>query len=150
MKRLLFLILPLLFACSRPGSDEILRSMGSRDSEGYLDFPLSLDDSLVTYSIDIYLYARPKELSAPAGLELLWQLPSGLECNEYGFVGPASKIEVRPSSQLLHCPVRHGFTPSEYGQWTLRLRLPPSFVSEYGVSSAALRLTRNKPSHGTR
>lgn len=108
----LALALVFAFSCERPDSVEtFVRS--DQTVNGCYSFPLVLDDSLSTYSLSFYTRMRVKaKTSIP--LDITVVSPSGQEYAERVYM----KIGNRKGDRECY---RSGFTPSEYGNWTIIL-----------------------------
>lgn len=99
-------------ACKKPASFESFVRQ-DQSVNGCYTFPLEFDDSLATYSISFYTRMKVKAHSS-IPVEVMAISPSGEEYSETVYM----KIGNRKGDREVY---RSGFTPSEYGTWTLVL-----------------------------
>lgn len=103
----------ILAACSRPESEEQFVREDQIADSCYV-FNVEMDDSLATYDLSFYTKFKLRKQPSSLRLDICWISPSGLTGEETVYMDPA----VVPSLY------RSSVVPTEFGQWTLKVKTP--------------------------
>ncbi|MGN0195354.1 MAG: hypothetical protein ACI4AE_02740 [Candidatus Cryptobacteroides sp.] len=139
-------VVPLLFSCARPSSDEVFRKASERADDGCYLFNVAMDDSSYVYDISLIVpmmcpdavfgkfegFAAEVVLTSPSGKRFAGRLDAGRE----------TVCSASWDLKTLCVPVAGGVVPGEYGLWTLGVYLPGE--EDFGVTGVGMRLERIK------
>lgn len=140
MRRLAFIVFAsLLFACSRPASDESYRLIDG-DS---VSFTLDMADSL-RYSLELLIYAGESAVGDDAVLPVEVSLlsPDNLVYRDRLDFHFTDIVENNPSSSVFAKVISEGFRPVSYGEWSMTVRFIPEDIEKLALRGVGVRLER--------
>lgn len=139
-------IVPLLFSCARPSSDEVFRKASERLDDGCYVFPVALDDSSFVYDISLIVPMMCSDAVFEGfegfDAEVVLTSPSGKRFAERLDVDRETVCSASWDLKTLCVPVAGRAVPEEYGLWTLGVYLPGE--EDFGVTGVGMRLERIK------
>lgn len=139
-------LLPLLFSCVRPSSDEVFVKASECNGQGFFVFPVAMDDSSCTYSLSfiVPLACRDDVFESFAGTEaeVVLVAPSGQRYYETVSFGPEALSCHEWDRKTLAVPYREGLVPVEHGIWTMYVSLDEDFKRRYSLEGIGMSLVR--------
>lgn len=139
-------LLPLLFSCVRPSSDEVFVKASECNGQGFFAFPVAMDDSSCTYSLSfiVPLACRDDVFESFAGTEaeVVLVAPSGQRYYETVSFGPQALSCHEWDRKTLSVPYREGLVPVEHGIWTMYVSLDEDFKKRYSLEGIGMSLVR--------
>ena len=125
---LFLMMLSAAVCCSAPAGRETFVKQSVRDSGGRYVFSIDLGDSISVHTLEFYtmIDASDRDFDAmPAMIPLRIEAvsPSGEEYSETVGLPRDSYVRKTPFSVQYGSVYREGFVPSEYGMWTLSVKV---------------------------
>lgn len=135
-------------SCGQPLVESGYLRSGDAPAPGRYVFDLNLTDSLSTYTLSFYSVMDLAESSCTApdiALEISLQAPSGRTFGETVALPSGMWRSDGKMQAVLREVYRDGFVPSEYGVWTMELKVNPACEELCGMG---YELKRNKNGKG--
>lgn len=125
---LAFMLLCTAVSCGTPAEESSFVRQSDRDSSGKYAFKVSLDDSLHRHTLEIYtmIDAPEKAFGSMPGmipLHIEAIAPSGKRYAETVGIPKDSCTIENSFSRQYGSVYRQGFVPSEYGEWTIQIKV---------------------------